>query len=53
MVKVHQEVEKMKLVCDRDQLFQIMICLAESPKLSNRMLAADLSKALENVNEKG
>lgn len=52
-MKIHQQKNKMTLVTEREKLFQMIICLSESPVLANRKLALELKEALEDMNSKG
>jgi hypothetical protein len=51
-MKIHQQKEKLNVVMDREQLFAIAICLSESKVPKNRMLALEIKKAMDELNDK-
>jgi hypothetical protein len=52
-MKIKRQVNKVQVVLDEEQLFQIAICLSESPVLKNRMLALEIKKEMDKANQEG
>lgn len=50
-MKINKQKEKMALVCDPEELFEIGMCLSQSPHLKHRMLALKLTEAMDRLNK--